>query len=49
VIASGEIRLIVRGDDFGMSLTGADGTFRPSVELAQQHVQYDDAVSELLA
>ena len=33
----------------GVSLTGADGTFFPSVELAQQHVQFDDAVRELLA
>jgi chitin disaccharide deacetylase len=33
----------------GLSLTSADGTFFPSVELAQQHVQFDDAVRELLA
>jgi chitin disaccharide deacetylase len=33
----------------GVSLTAADGTFFPSVELAQQHVQFDDAVRELLA
>jgi predicted glycoside hydrolase/deacetylase ChbG (UPF0249 family) len=33
----------------GPSLTGKDGTFRPSVELAQQHVQLDDVVRELLA
>lgn len=33
----------------GHSLTGPDGTFRPSVELAQQHVEFDDAVRELLA
>lgn len=33
----------------GPSLAGADGTFRPTVELAQQHVQLDDAVAELLA
>jgi chitin disaccharide deacetylase len=33
----------------GPSLTGPDGTFFPSVELAQQHVVFDDAVRELLA
>jgi chitin disaccharide deacetylase len=33
----------------GRSLVGDDGTFRPSVELAQQHVQQDEVVSELLA
>jgi chitin disaccharide deacetylase len=33
----------------GLSLTGPDGTFFPSVELAQQHVEFDDAVRELLA
>jgi len=33
----------------GPSLTGADGTFRTSIELAQQYVQFDDAVAELLA
>ena len=33
----------------GLSLTAADGTFWPSVEMAQQHVQFDDAVRELLA
>ena len=33
----------------GLSLTGADGTFLPSVELAQRHVQFDDVVRELLA
>lgn len=33
----------------GLSLTGADGTLHPSVELAQQHVQLDDVVRELLA
>jgi predicted glycoside hydrolase/deacetylase ChbG (UPF0249 family) len=30
------------------SLTGPDGTFHRTVELAQQHVQFDDAVEELL-
>ncbi len=33
----------------GSSLTGADGTFQPSVELARQHLEYHDAVTELLA
>ncbi len=33
----------------GPSLVGADGTFRPSVELALQHVQHGDVVCELLA
>jgi predicted glycoside hydrolase/deacetylase ChbG (UPF0249 family) len=33
----------------GRSLTGDDGTFRPTVELAQQHVQHDEVVHELLA
>jgi hypothetical protein len=33
----------------GPSLTRGDGTFHSSVQLAQQHVQFDDAVSELLA
>jgi len=33
----------------GPSLAGADGTLRPSVELAQQHVQHSDVVRELLA
>jgi chitin disaccharide deacetylase len=33
----------------GPSLTGADGTFFGSVELAQQHVQFEDAVRELVA
>lgn len=33
----------------GPSLTRSDGTFYPSVELAQQHVQFDDAVAELTA
>jgi hypothetical protein len=33
----------------GPSLTGPDGTFFRSVELAQQHVEFDDAVRELLA
>ena len=33
----------------GPSLSGVDGTFRPSVELARQHVQHGDAVRELLA
>lgn len=33
----------------GPSLTRADRTFFPTVELAQQHVQLDDAVAELLA
>lgn len=32
----------------GRSLAGEDGTFRPSVELAQQHVQHDEVVRELL-
>jgi chitin disaccharide deacetylase len=32
----------------GPSLTGPDGTFQPSVELAQQHVRHDDVVRELL-
>jgi predicted glycoside hydrolase/deacetylase ChbG (UPF0249 family) len=33
----------------GPSLAGPDGTFRPSVELAKQHVKHDEVVSELLA
>lgn len=33
----------------GPSLTGADGTFRPSVEQARQQVQHGDVVRELLA
>lgn len=33
----------------GPSLTGADGTFYPSVELAQEHVGHADVVRELLA
>lgn len=33
----------------GLSLAGADGTFRPSVELAREHVQHGDVVRELLA
>ncbi|MGN6679839.1 MAG: ChbG/HpnK family deacetylase, partial [Streptosporangiaceae bacterium] len=33
----------------GPSLCGPDGTFRPSVELAQQHVEHDEVVRELLA
>jgi chitin disaccharide deacetylase len=33
----------------GPSLVGDDGTFRPSVELAQQHVERRDVVRELLA
>jgi len=33
----------------GPSLVGDDGTFPPSVELAQQNVAYDDVVRELLA
>lgn len=33
----------------GPSLAGADGTFRPSVELAMQHLDHHDAVTELLA
>jgi predicted glycoside hydrolase/deacetylase ChbG (UPF0249 family) len=33
----------------GPSLAGADGTFRPSVELARQHVQHDEVVRELVA
>jgi chitin disaccharide deacetylase len=33
----------------GPSLAGADGTFRPSVELASQHIAHADAVRELLA
>jgi predicted glycoside hydrolase/deacetylase ChbG (UPF0249 family) len=33
----------------GPSLVGPDGTFRPSVELAQQHVRHDEVVRELLA
>ena len=33
----------------GPSLSGRDGTFRPSVELAQQHVGHQDVVRELLA
>jgi chitin disaccharide deacetylase len=33
----------------GPSLAGADGTFRPSVELASQHVRFDEVVTELLA
>ncbi|MDR2987971.1 MAG: ChbG/HpnK family deacetylase, partial [Nocardiopsaceae bacterium] len=32
----------------GASLAGPDGTFRPSVELAQQHVRHDEAVAELI-
>ena len=33
----------------GPSLAGADGTIRPSVELARRHVQRGDVVRELLA
>ena len=33
----------------GPSLSGADGTFRVSVELASEHVRHGDAVRELLA
>ena len=33
----------------GPSLGGPDGTFRPSVELARQHVRHEEVVSELLA
>lgn len=33
----------------GPSLAGADGTFRPSVEVARQNVRYGDVVNELLA
>jgi len=33
----------------GPSLAGADGTFRPTVELAGQHITHADAVRELLA
>jgi predicted glycoside hydrolase/deacetylase ChbG (UPF0249 family) len=33
----------------GPSLIRTDGTFYPSVELAQQHVDFDDVVRELLA
>jgi chitin disaccharide deacetylase len=33
----------------GASLAGQDGTFRPSVELALQHVKHDEVVRELLA
>ena len=33
----------------GPSLAGPDGTFRPSVELARQHVRHDEVVRELLA
>ena len=33
----------------GPSLVGADATFRPSVELAQEHVRHDEVVRELLA
>src|SRR5262249_2727199 len=33
----------------GPSLSGVDGTFLPSVELARQYVQHGDAVRELLA
>lgn len=33
----------------GPSLTGSDGTFHPSVELASQHLEHHDAVAELLA
>lgn len=33
----------------GRSLTGIDGTFHPSVELAAQHLTRDDATTELLA
>jgi predicted glycoside hydrolase/deacetylase ChbG (UPF0249 family) len=33
----------------GPSLSGADGTFRVSVELAREHVRHGDAVRELLA
>lgn len=33
----------------GPSLTGPDGTFFPSVELAQQHAEFDHVVRELLA
>jgi predicted glycoside hydrolase/deacetylase ChbG (UPF0249 family) len=33
----------------GLSLTGADGTFYPSVEQAGQHLSHHDAVTELLA
>jgi chitin disaccharide deacetylase len=33
----------------GRSLAGPDGTFRPSVELARQHVRHDEVVGELVA
>ena len=33
----------------GPSLASPDGTFRPSVELARDHVQHDEVVGELLA
>jgi predicted glycoside hydrolase/deacetylase ChbG (UPF0249 family) len=33
----------------GPSLSGPDGTFRPSVELAREHVQHIEGVRELLA
>jgi chitin disaccharide deacetylase len=33
----------------GRSLVGADGTFPPTVELAQQHADHDEVVTELLA
>jgi chitin disaccharide deacetylase len=33
----------------GPSLSGADGTFRVSVELAREHLRHGDAVRELLA
>src|SRR5215475_12071671 len=32
----------------GRSLVGSDGTFRASVELAQQHVDHDEVVRELV-
>ncbi|HEX6934160.1 MAG TPA: ChbG/HpnK family deacetylase [Streptosporangiaceae bacterium] len=33
----------------GPSLAGPDGTFRPSVELAREHVRHDEVVRELVA
>ncbi len=33
----------------GPSLAGPDGTFRPSVEEARQHVRHDEVVAELVA
>lgn len=33
----------------GPSLVGSDGTFRPSVQLAQQHVEHSEVVRELIA